>query len=219
MRTFWIVTFIHVFIVALFLLKRLPESPPPQKLHIETITLKPQAIAPQPKPIASSPQPVQTVAPQPIAVAPPKPKAEAAKPKTSDTKPQPTKKIGKQAGDLRKLIQQSLDQLDSTPTTATTSTKPQKVGELQCENLATYESVLIEYLKQLLELPEEGEVKVQLTLDRHGKVVKHRITSATNIHNQTYVDREIAQLCLPPFENYFKGESTHTFPITLHAAP
>jgi hypothetical protein len=80
---------------------------------------------------------------------------------------------------------------------------------------ANYEEGLIHYLKERLELPEKGAVRIKLILSCEGKVSQFQILSSTSNKNSLYVEKKIASLHFPHFGAYFKGESQHTFSVTL----
>ena len=211
MRIFWIVVGFHFFVLLIFCIQKREVFQTPHKIEIHTVQLQPKVheaskpVVSAPKPIASTPKP----APKPIAQAPkpvaPTPKPAAPKPKAS----------GDSKGQLRKLLQESLASLEETSSSVEIS-KPTKIGKLKSEALTftSYETLLVEYLKELLELPEQGEVKLQLTLSRDGRVQRHTVLEATS-SNRSYIDHEIAQLRLPPFESHFQKEKEHTFSILL----
>lgn len=74
----------------------------------------------------------------------------------------------------------------------------------------------LEYrLKHALKLPDYGAVKIKLTLDRMGKVVKMEITQSESSKNKTYVENKIPTLVFSSFGEQFQGMSQHTFAITL----
>ena len=67
----------------------------------------------------------------------------------------------------------------------------------------------------MLRLPEFGEVKIKLTLERTGRVIKVQVLNAESELNRKYIEKEIESLALPPFGNNFKGMTEFTFSITL----
>lgn len=87
-------------------------------------------------------------------------------------------------------------------------------GSLSATELS-YRDELASRLKLLLKLPEYGQVKIRLTLERSGKVAKLEIVSAESSANRKYVEKTVPTLTLPAFGNYFSGKSEYTFAITL----
>lgn len=80
---------------------------------------------------------------------------------------------------------------------------------------SNYRDELASRLKLLLSLPEFGEVRLKLTLDRNGKVTKFEVIKAENSANRKYVEKAVPGLKLPPFGNNFGNSETYTFNITL----
>lgn len=103
---------------------------------------------------------------------------------------------------------------------------PEAIGSLQIdaqtdlnvqlsEQESIYRQELATRLKLLLQLPEYGEVKLKLTLERIGKVAKLVIVSAESLSNRNYVEQTLPSLKFPAFGNNFTTESDYTFSITL----
>jgi colicin import membrane protein len=96
---------------------------------------------------------------------------------------------------------------------------PQLLGSLEIDSLSSssvsYEHELVNRLKLLLRLPQYGEVEIDLTLERSGKVAKIKILSAENSVNRQHVEKNVPTLVFPPFGNSFDGEKQHTFRIKL----
>lgn len=78
-----------------------------------------------------------------------------------------------------------------------------------------YYGALANTLRHSLRLPEFGEVKIHLTLDRHGRVVEVKIVGTENENNQRYVEKVLPTVQFIPFGKYYRNEKTHTFMITL----
>lgn len=58
-------------------------------------------------------------------------------------------------------------------------------------------------------------MKIKLTLDKSGSVVKVAIVSAESAVNKAYVEKNVATMSFPPFGTNFGNENQHTFSITL----
>ena len=79
----------------------------------------------------------------------------------------------------------------------------------------SYRDELSGRLKLLLKLPEYGDVKVKLTLDRSGNVISLFIISSESGVNRKYIEKMLSSVSLPSFGDNFGTESTHTFSVTL----
>lgn len=86
---------------------------------------------------------------------------------------------------------------------------------LQSERELSYNDELAGRLKLQLRLPEYGDVKIKLTLERAGSVAKVEIISAESSLNRKYIEKTLPTLTFPPFGANFNGASQYTFAITL----
>ncbi|MFN0065720.1 MAG: hypothetical protein ACKVOH_05740 [Chlamydiales bacterium] len=143
------------------------------------------------------------------------------------TKPKPavvkkpsasTKRAPNADAQLVALMQESLQQLEHAPKSV--STQPvKKVGKLQCEAIsfatAPYEEALAVYLQENICLPENGDLRLSLTLKRDGTISSVKVTASRSAKNRTYVEKEVTLIHFPPFDAHFKGESAHTFSFLL----
>ena len=84
---------------------------------------------------------------------------------------------------------------------------------------ATYRDELAGRLKLQLRLPEYGDVKVNLTIDRTGKVVKVAIGGAESSANRRYIEKTLPALSFPAFGPNFESAEEYTFSITLSNEP
>lgn len=122
------------------------------------------------------------------------------------------------------------DKMSSTPTTSIASTAiPKEIGSLQVDALpfdtgtgsdwgskeVSYSGEVASRLKKALKLPDYGAVKIKLTLDRTGKVIKVETLSSESAKNKTYAESKIPTLLFPPFGQRFKDADQNTFVITL----
>lgn len=159
---------------------------------------------------------------EPMASAPSQPKPIAKKnppaPKKVANKAAPIKK-DKERGKLLSLMQESLKTLEGT----TQKKEPQKnvsrpLGPLASESItftSDYEQFLASTLESALQFPEKGDVKIQLTLNRHGKIERVHIEKASSARNKAYIEEELLTFSFPPFGAKFKGENSHTFTINF----
>jgi colicin import membrane protein len=80
---------------------------------------------------------------------------------------------------------------------------------------ASYSDEIAHRLKLLLRLPQYGEVKVKLTLQRSGKVVKAVIVKSESSANSAYIEKMVQGISFPNFGKNFENEAEHTFLIVL----
>lgn len=107
---------------------------------------------------------------------------------------------------------------------------PQQLGTLQVEALpfvegssqgswgvkeSSYSDEIAFRLKKNLMLPDYGAVKVKLTLDRTGKVIKVEIMQSESKKNKTFIESKIPSIQFPPFGQQFQGMTQNTFVITF----
>lgn len=162
-------------------------------------------------------------------------KAIDAGPKIPNPMPAPNAKNEKrekllaQARDSIGKIQKSHPPKTSLASDSANSAEPPKMlGELQSVSFgflsgaisgnapeAAYGSELINRLKLMLHLPEYGDVDVELTLAKSGKVIALKILRDENRANRLYIENTMPTLSFPPFGPFFEGESQHTFVIRL----
>ena len=88
-------------------------------------------------------------------------------------------------------------------------------AEITARNEANYYDALVSCLKRGLVLPELGEVKVNITIDQKGKVLKLETLQSKSAWNKQYLEKQLPTLTMPTFELYYKGITQKTFTITL----
>lgn len=202
--------------------KPIPIPPPP--IPKEKPTPKPQPAAkpivkPAPKP-ASKPIPKKEVTKsEPVKSVQIDPKIEAERKRKQDL-------LAKAQGNLAKLNSKP----SSTPASQVNNTiaLPKQLGELSVDNLQFdepgstlgvrergYRDELASRLKLMLKLPEYGIVKLKLTLNRLGKVIKLEILSSESSLNRKHIEKSLSSLSFPPLGDNFAKEKDHTFQITL----
>ncbi|MBA3815159.1 MAG: hypothetical protein H0X29_01295 [Parachlamydiaceae bacterium] len=89
--------------------------------------------------------------------------------------------------------------------------KPQQLSSPE----AAYRDELASRLKLLLKLPEYGEVKIKLILERSGKVSKIIVVSTASVANRKYIEKTLQTITFPPFGANFDQSPQFTFSITL----
>jgi len=78
-----------------------------------------------------------------------------------------------------------------------------------------YFALLVSLLKERLELPEWGRVKLELVLLSTGGVQTIRILQAESEKNRRYLEQQLISLLFPPFTEELKEEKTHSFVLTF----
>ncbi len=107
---------------------------------------------------------------------------------------------------------------------------PKELGNLQVDTLpiieiggnnwegvkeSNYVDEVAYRLKIALRLPDYGTVKIKLTLDRTGKVIKVETMHSESMKNKSYIESKVPTLLFPPFGQRFQGASQNTFIISL----
>lgn len=100
-------------------------------------------------------------------------------------------------------------QVDALPLTETGNTSEWGTKEISYSDEVAYR------LKMALKLPDYGAVKIKLTLDRTGKVIKVETIQSESKKNKTYVESKIPTLLFSSFGQRFQGVQQNTFVITL----
>lgn len=187
----------------------------PVKNEIAVAEAKPEVkpkvkplVKPEPKPaLKAAPKPQVKPVAKPAAKTPAKPIAKpAVKSEVKAVAEAPKKNVPSKA---------ALDAIKSKLAAIPSSTVPAEVKAEVGEQAYGYEEELVTRLKILLKLPEMGDVKVSLTLNRQGKVVKTEILSSASALNRKAVETHLPAIQFPSFGQAFAGENTHTFILTL----
>jgi colicin import membrane protein len=72
---------------------------------------------------------------------------------------------------------------------------------------------LIGYLQGYLQLPDVGEVQIQLTLRKDGKVENMKVIKSESVKNKKYLEEQLPKLTFPQI--YLNGASTQSFLFTF----
>jgi outer membrane biosynthesis protein TonB len=162
-------------------------------------------------------------------VAKPKTEKKAAAKSTTTTSEKSTQE-SKKKQELLKQAQNSLAKLNNAnpnaAVAAVVAPTLTPIGPLHLDASATsgdtsgsqeigYVDEMVGRLKLLLKLPEYGDVKTQLIINRSGKVVKVTILHADSKANRSYIEKTLPTLTFAPFGSNFGAEGQHTFQITL----
>jgi hypothetical protein len=129
----------------------------------------------------------------------------------------------KKKNDLLKELRESLTKIENQSSAAESSialTPPKTIQKLEIDHFESEEPVdyfllLAETLKNELELPEYGDVKLELTVLNNGRVTKLRILNASSEKNKRYLELKLPTLFLPSFSDNLKNEREHTFTLTF----
>lgn len=92
---------------------------------------------------------------------------------------------------------------------------PEGGRQVLSDHEVSYRDELASRLKLMLKLPEYGEVKVKLTLERSGKVAKVVIVATESAANRKYIEKTLPTLTFSAFGNNFDSAGQFTFSITL----
>lgn len=153
--------------------------------------------------IAANPAAKSTPAPQKKL---PPPKKTTTLPKKTDQKP------------LTQEITKSFDALSSESKTFTPLTVPTK-KEIKSQSKTQtkepyYEELLIAYLQNILDLPEYGEVKLEIEINGSGTLVSCKINESKSIKNAKFLTEKLTLLTfpVPPLAT---ADQTKKFSITF----
>lgn len=80
-----------------------------------------------------------------------------------------------------------------------------------------YETIVVETLRSHLNLPEYGEVRLQIVLNARGSIQKIDIIKAQSAKNAQFLTREIPLLSFPPFETFGIKNKSLSFTITFES--
>ncbi len=178
------------------------QAPAPQK----------QTAAPKPKPAAQAkPKPLAPVAKKetpakPKAIAVSKPAAKKELP--VDEEDHFLKEI---ASNFEAFREESQKPTKATLTLPSTIQRKPQVSQGEVNVDPTYSEFLIAYLQNALDLPEFGEVKAKIEIDRFGKLVNLEIIEAKSVKNAQFLKAELPQLDFPSGI----ADSTEVFTITF----
>lgn len=90
---------------------------------------------------------------------------------------------------------------------------PKEINSVVEEEKPSYGQTLIAYLQGCLDLPEFGEVKVDLEVDRDGHLVRIEILEEKSKKNSEFLKKRLPELVLPCFND--SSNETAVFTITF----
>lgn len=125
-----------------------------------------------------------------------------------------------QKKELFKELKEALSKIEVAAPPESTLSVPKNISSLHIdtaeeESKKKYLSSLAQTLKEGLELPEHGEVRLELTIRKSGQVIKLNILHAVSENNRQYLETHLPHLFLPPFTEELKNEQQHTFTLTF----
>jgi hypothetical protein len=231
---------LHLFVIFWSLLWMPSKKKRPQPLQVRTVVqAKPPPVQP-PKPIQ---KPVvaavktEVKAKQPIFKPPtpvkPKPK-KPPPPKIVRPKPTPKKIIQPVRSppqkskpvispDLVKQLQQSIAKIDQKSHKESPNDilpTPKWIPKLKIDEEfegeeSLFIATLIQCLQNTLDLPEFGEVKVELVLKCDGSFIKMKVLQSESERNKKFLEQELKTVSFPEFNGNLKNEKEHAFTITF----
>ena len=168
-------------------------------------------------PIVKAPLPQKKVPPvKPTPKKPEKPaKATVEKPQTKKLDHAPALKEATAAlAELKTMEKKVLSSsFPSIPAKIDLATKDKRAG-IQ----AQYKEHLVSYLEAHLDLPEVGEVTIQLQIDREGRLIKSELIASENHKNSEFLKKRLPELTFPCFNDFNIEENVLTFTISFRNA-
>lgn len=92
---------------------------------------------------------------------------------------------------------------------------PPKASQESFDKNQEYQQELVEILRAFLRLPEEGNVKFSLTINRNGIVEAVEVNNSHSAKNTSYIAEKVPELKFPSFGMSFFGQKNHTFLLNL----
>lgn len=196
---------VHLFIFFFNFKKDIAPPSPKKSIVVRTFT------PPPPKKTAPV---IRNVSKKPSAT----PKSSSPPKSNSSSTPQ----VNKKKNDLLKELKESLTKIEKyTPSEKSTSiTLPKNIQNLEIDDVEREEKtdyfiLLAQTLKNELELPDFGDVKLELTILNSGRVTKLKVLSASSEKNRRYLELKLPSLILPAFSEDLKNQYEHTFTLTF----
>jgi len=115
---------------------------------------------------------------------------------------------------LLNKLEDSIKNLEKTSNVSSQNTLsiPKQITTLNIDNKEKvnptgYKELLVEELKNNLNLPDYGEVKVKITINIDGSITNVVIIEAKSKKNQDYLKNTLPQLVFPWFNQYVKEQT------------
>ena len=175
-----------------------PKPPLVHKLCVKEKKSHPvkSAVSKSPLPKTSSSKKQQKTRPQ---TKPLPKKTTPIKSSPAKSKPPTSTKISPQIQDSLQKLEKSIAQIEAKHATIKAPSKEPSAfsKEDNKENEAAFVAILTTYLQEQLQLPDMGEVTVQLTFDSHGMIQSMNVLSSQSKHNQKRIEERLPALHLP----------------------
>ncbi len=154
------------------------------------------------------------------------PKPAIAQPKELvQPKAKPAKPARKKASDVMSEVQKNIAKIEKKKDNKKQSTQTAKAQKDQKKVALEpvekpkvkpqYPQLLVQKLKSALHLPEEGDVRLEVTLKNSGEVIEVKVLSSKSPDNATYLEIEIPKMRFPMFTAELSGKKQHTFTLTF----
>ncbi len=184
-----------------------------QPIEIRTVVYKPPAL--KEATITSSNAKKPRKKPQPKKIHSPKKQKKAPKMR----KASPRKKQPLVSNALLKQLEESMAKLEAKPLLSPMKKiKPLSrltIDEASSQKADLFTSALIKRLQEDLDLPDLGDVKIELTLKNNGQFAKMQILQSKSNRNCKFLENKLPRLHYPPFNGSLKNKTEHTFVITF----
>lgn len=95
------------------------------------------------------------------------------------------------------------------------SSKIENSDSFETDRAPSYEQFLIAYLQTILELPEYGEVRIEIEIDRFGNPIRCAVLESRSAKNGEYLKKRLPELSLPCFNDFGITDLTLTFNIVF----
>ena len=202
------------------------EFPPSKQISNPAKVVSQQPKSVKPKPVPSKPKKEIAVPPKPRKVTvPTKNQKEPLAPAPQKKEPNEKQKalLSKAKENLSKVGQ--AQSFSNESLAAIDKPLPKQLDQLKSESIlqsqvssqdqeSTYIDEISSFIKNMLKLPEYGAVKIKLTLNKEGRVLKVETLQTESAINKAYIEKKIPTLLFPSFSKKFQIEQK-TFIITL----
>ncbi len=187
------------------LAKNTPKKPPPSKK-----AAPPQKTPPPTPPAKKKPAAAPAAKRPPIAD---KKSAAAPIPAKPKKKPIPQELLQELEESIAKIDEKRdklyrRNKLEAAPAVQILKIDSLSVDETSSDD--SYAETLVVHLKQALNLPDYGEVKIQLTLSKDGDVEKLVVVKSESEKNKHYLEKHLPRLKFPSLNS-----ESHTFVLTF----
>lgn len=189
---------------------------PPQKFVVQTHTFKQKTPAKHitsPVKAKSAPLPKKNTPPKKKAAPIPKAKPKAQKLPVLEKKEVASapmqKKIVKELEEIVAKIEEAHEKIIPSSSLQEIATPLQNTASVFAINPEeNYQNNLLTYLYEALHLPEQGEVKMQLTIKEDGTLAKIVVLKAESVKNRNYLEKQLPLLRFPYLQDLRVKEKT-----------